>query len=757
MKKAYLAIAVAMMSILFVGCDKGKEVEPDRDLANKIVGKWMVAETDSKVLPTNEKIVYEFVSATKAYVSLSFTENAADGTPWTDRKEADVDIVGNNVTLTLSPEPGKTVVVDLHVNAITGTSMIGKRNVTVRKDGGLVKSDECMIRCEKVDVDYSTNILGLWEGKMTSDQSAFDDGQEHRWEFKEDGTFVFYIKNRKGIWEAKDDEFSEWFVAGKLLCTRWKNAGEGAVENREWWEIAAVGSGSMVWTALREEADGSQYTAAFTMEKIVAPSQAEVENSIIGKWMSKSINGDPFLTDNKGVYTFLNTTSAYMSTSVNSHPELGDQWHDLTPLAVDITGNIVSLTHQLDEHKTMSIEMTVTSINADEMHADVFATLTVDGAVAGTVNDHIIYEKIKENYRKSIRGLWEGRRTAGGSTEYHRWEYLGDGTYNFYYKVGEGQWTKMEDEFSQYFVDGRLLCTRWKNAGEGTVENREWWEIRSIEEDTMIWTALRKNELGEQYVESFVMHKVPVPTADEIMQKIRATKWMTEKLNGEVALTNEKAVFSFFSRTQATISASFVETISGEKEWATRRELDYVIENNVITLTCKVDENTTFVDEMTVGFIDDENIHCLYRRTLYQDGRTLPYPSMNLELRKQEKTPVDYGSYILGTWEGYAISERSQYDDGQVHRWKYDDKLSFTYYVKDGYDWVPSTNTLNEYCIDGRLLLTRWVDNGVEYREWWEIMSMNKETMIWSAIRQDEYGQRYTATFALTRIELWKE
>ena len=758
MKKVFLAIAMVMMSILFVGCNI-IDVEPDRDVAHKIIGKWITAETDSKVLPTNEKIVYEFVSATKAYMSLSFTENASDGNPWTDRKEVTVDIVGNYVTLTHNPEPGKTVVVELHVDAITGTTMIGKRNVTVRKDGGLVKSEENMIRCEKVDVDYSTKILGLWEGQMSSDQSEFDDGQEHRWEFMDDGTFVFYIKNDKGIWEAKNDEYSEYFVAGDLLCTRWKNAGVDTQECREWWEIATAGDKSMVWTALREKADGSQYTAAFTMHKVSVPTQAEVEAAIIGKWMSAEINGEPFLTDNKGVYTFITTTSAHMSSSVNSRPQLGDLWHDFTPLDVNISGNVVTLTHQLDEHKMMTIEMTVTSINADEMHADVHATLKVDGVVAGTVNDHIRYEKIKENYRKPIRGLWEGRRTAGGSTEYHRWEYLENGYYNFYIKVGEGQWTKMEDEFSEYFVDGRLLCTRWKNAGEGTVENREWWEIRSIEDDTMIWTALRQNELGERYVESFVMYRVHVPTADEIMQKIKATKWMTEKIDGEQALTNEKAVFTFFSKTQAAISAWFDDdAVTGEKAWVKQRVFDFVIEDNVITFTCKVDENTTIVDEMIVGVIDDENLHCLFRRTVYEDGTTLPYPGVNLELRKQEKTPVNYPSYILGTWEGRATSERSQYDDGQVHRWKYEALTSnFIYYVKDGDNWVPSSNTSNEYFIDGRLLLTRWVDNGVEYREWWEIMSLDDQTMIWSAIRKDEYGQRYTASFALTRVEYWEE
>ena len=750
MRKLFLTIAVAMMGILFAGCNK--DVEPDRGVAQKIIGKWITADSNGKALPTNKKVVYDFISTTEAYSSLSFTENVPGANPWKNRKKSAVEIFGNDVTLTQNFD-GKTVVIELHIENISDAFLIAKRTVTVRKDGGLVKSEEDIVRCVKLDEDFSTKILGIWEGRMTSEKSAYDDGQEHRWEFKDDGTFVYFVRNEAGIWEPGDDTLNEYFVAGNLLCTRWI---ENGVENRKWWEIATMNDKAMIWIALREEKDGSQYTAAFSMEKISFPTQAEVEASIRGKWMNAEINGKPCLTDDKGVYTFLNTTSARMSASVNSRPELGDLWNDSIEMNMVIKDNVVTLSHQLDEHKTMTIEMTVVSINAGEMHADVHATLTVDGVVASTVDDHILYEKIKENYRKSIRGLWEGRRTAGGTTEYHRWEYLGDGHYNFYLKIGEGQWGMMEDEFSEYFVDGRLLCTRWKNAGEGTVENREWWEIRSIENDTMIWTALRQNELGEQYVESFAMNKVQVPTADEIMRTIKSTKWMTEKLNGEIALTNEKAVFTFFSRTQAAISASFVETISGEKEWATQREFDYVIENNVITLTCKLDENTTFVDEMKVGFIDDENIHCMYRRTLYQDGRTLPYPAVSLELRKQEKTPVNYGSYILGTWEGRATSDHSQYDDGQVHRWKYEGK-NYVYYVKQGNNWVPSSNTENEYYVDGRLLLTRWVDNGVEYREWWEIMSLDDQTMIWGAIREDEYGKRYPASFALTRIEYWEE
>ena len=743
MKRVVLAIAVAMMGIFFAGCDKG--YEPDQDLAKMIIGKWITAETDSKVIPTNEKIVFDIVSTTEAYVSLSLQDRQREETPWSDRQKVDIEILGNDVTLSHSPKTGMTVIVELHVNAITSTTMIAKRTVTIRQDGGLVKSDENMVRYEKLNVDYSKDIYGLWEGRMISDQSEYDDGQEHRWEFMDDGTFVFYLKNKKGIWEKKEDEYAQYFVAGNLLCTRWKNAGEGTQENREWWEITALGESEMVWTALREKEDGSQYTAAFTMSKVGVPTQAEVEEAIVGKWMTAELNGKPFLTNDKFVYTFLNTTSAYMSASVTE-----EVWHDQTSLDAKIKDNVITLSKQ-DEHKSMTIEMTVTSINANEMHAYVKGTITVDGVVTHTINDHFLYEKVKEHYRIPIRGMWEGRRTSGGtSTEYYRWEYLEDGTFNFYRKVGDDQWIKVQDEFANYFVDGRLLCTRWKNVGEGTQEYREWWEIRSIENDAKIWTALRQNELGDRYVESFVMTKVAVPTEAEIRKHIMH-KWMAQKINGEVATTNEKAVFTFFSRTQATMSASFND-IPGDEGWVKMRDYDYEIDGNKITFTSKPDEHITMIDEMIVGTIDEMEIHCLFSHKEYKDGELIAlYSPVNLQLERIQ-TPAHYQALIMGTWEGRVTSEHSQYDDGKDHRWEFSTNDGYVYYVKNGNDWVPSSNTKNEYFVDGRLLCTRWIDGGEEFREWWEIVSLDEETMIWTALRKNDSGEVYTASFAMKRV-----
>ena len=64
------------------------------------------------------------------------------------------------------------------------------------------------------------------------------------------------------------DTFSDYFVEGPLLCSRWKNNVEGAVENREWWEIESIENGVMKWKALRQKEDGTLYTATFQMTKV---------------------------------------------------------------------------------------------------------------------------------------------------------------------------------------------------------------------------------------------------------------------------------------------------------------------------------------------------------------------------------------------------------------------------------------------------------------------------------------------------------
>jgi hypothetical protein len=60
-------------------------------------------------------------------------------------------------------------------------------------------------------------------------------------------------------------------------------------------------------------------------------------------------------------------------------------------------------------------------------------------------------------------------------------------------------------------------------------------------------------------------------------------------------------------------------------------------------------------------------------------------------------------------------------------------------------------NTLNEYFVDGTLLCTRWIDNGQENREWWEI-TIDGTRMHWTALRQNPDGTTFTATFEMEKV-----
>ena len=56
-------------------------------------------------------------------------------------------------------------------------------------------------------------------------------------------------------------------------------------------------------------------------------------------------------------------------------------------------------------------------------------------------------------------------------------------------------------------VEYKCLCTRWKNVGDDT-EKRESWEIASIKDGKMNWTALRENADGSTYTSQFSMTRV---------------------------------------------------------------------------------------------------------------------------------------------------------------------------------------------------------------------------------------------------------
>ena len=502
-----LAAILICGASVFTSCSSNEDnpaapVQPDLNLAEKIVGKWIVAELDGELCPTNLKATVTFESPTKAYCSLSDVYSPA----WNEEIAADVTINGNKVIITAEESEHVSHVLNVNVVSMTDTDMVLSSDWIVFVDGKEyyheVYGQERWVR---VAYDYSSDVIGMWEGRSTgSETQEFDDGENHRWEFLADGNFRYYQKV-DGSWQLSGDEYANYFVDGNLLCTRWKNKGEGQEEHREWWEIESIKDGVMKWTALRMREDGTTYTATFEMTNVPVPSEEDLEQKLIGKWLYWGYDGQIVETEESSVTTFVmegSTLKAYISQSLQKY----GLWVHNQPADVKIDGNKVTVTMQAGNTTTVE-EMTDITLTDTEFNYTSKFSVYKDGEMVDDMQYKLHCTKLHDDYSQIILGRWEGTITSdepGYEPQPFCEEYFSNGT-NVEYELVDGQWTEVETEYAEYFIDGNLLCTRWKYPGKE--EERENSIIMSYDDGTMI--VKEAVVRGEQiYIQTNTLKKV---------------------------------------------------------------------------------------------------------------------------------------------------------------------------------------------------------------------------------------------------------
>ena len=473
-----------------------------------------------------------------------------------------------------------------------------------------------------------------------------------------------------------------------------------------------------------------------------------LSEKIIGKWVPVDADGQPLLTNVKNVTTFLSATKATVSTSRSEYTSEAVRWNVYREYAVEIDGGKVILISMVNDFVKLVEEYDISYISSTEMRCDYKHTTFVNGnPVTVAVENGVRFVKTTADYTAEILGLWECTGLTGIETYNDanaRLEFLSDGTYRYYRKDDAGQWQAVTTrDFQDYFVDGTLLATRWKNQGEE--ELREWWEIESLSSNEMVWTALRQNADGTTVQQKMTWKKIDLKLSEKIIGK-----WISEEFDGHPAPTNFKTIYTFVSTTKADVSTSFTMLPETGTYWNDKLETDVVINGNKITLTNRPNGHVTVVEELIVNDIDGSKFTANHKVKYTVDGNLIISNEDNVCFTKVAN---DYRDAIVGTWQGHCTSEGSVFDDGQEHRWQYNADGTYVYYVKDGDSWVPyATNTLNEYFVDGNLLCTRWIDNGVESREWWEI-TITDGKMNWTALRENEDGTTFTATFEMEKVE----
>lgn len=256
---------MALVATIFASCGDDATSTGIGNLGRQLLGKWMDAEHDGQPVVTNEKWVLTFTSDTSAIVSTSRADFTAEQEMWDAYRECDVTIDGNNIVLSYNPNKTVRVVLEYDVKSVTSSELVAHSKQTIYLNDEILAARAVDVRYEKVNREYREDIIGVWEGRVTSEGSDYDDGEPHRWVYKADGSYEYYDQV-DGQWQLHGNDFNEYFVDGVLLCTRWRDPGSD--ELREWWEIASIANGQMNWTSLRRKDDGTSYTATFSMTKV---------------------------------------------------------------------------------------------------------------------------------------------------------------------------------------------------------------------------------------------------------------------------------------------------------------------------------------------------------------------------------------------------------------------------------------------------------------------------------------------------------
>lgn len=243
-----------------------KKVPVIDNIVEKLSGKWITGSTEDEML-TSDKIVFTFLSATEATVSYSEEdfEETESGTKrkWSNHRKYSVAIYGNKVVLTGHPNETITLVDELVIKSITDKEMICLCKHTTYRYDEIVSYVETDYKMTKLNVDYSNDIYGKWEGTVNNSGTL----QTWRWEFKEDGTYVFSMKSGDNPWQTYEDELAEYFVDGTLLCMRWKGVG-AEKEERDWREIVSINGNKMLWYLYVQDDSGNPYSKNVELTRV---------------------------------------------------------------------------------------------------------------------------------------------------------------------------------------------------------------------------------------------------------------------------------------------------------------------------------------------------------------------------------------------------------------------------------------------------------------------------------------------------------
>lgn len=224
-------------------------------------------------------------------------------------------------------------------------------------------------------------------------------------------------------------------------------------------------------------------------------------DDIIGTWISVEVDGKEPLTNDVFINEF---TSAGKEIYAAQQPMTnGTEWIVNSPVNYSLDEDVLTESGTDRDGKKYSYKSKI-KIENDYLYFEVLEYI-YDGV---NMSDNSTFTMKRVSANSSIIGIWKGKEVTNPTTSLHDsyWEYLPDGSYNYYYYDEDSEsYLLKDDNNGKYFVYGNLLASNFSNnilTGGSGRESENW--FFSISGNTMTWTAKRENNSTP----SFVMQKV---------------------------------------------------------------------------------------------------------------------------------------------------------------------------------------------------------------------------------------------------------
>lgn len=234
----HLHFYLSILSLLLLNsCCKQDRHEFSADLLKG--GYWILQTIDGNTVVTDNIFILNYADGKETFGIRA--DDGKGGIAWSVSNN-DYTFDGQTISLISSTKDLQSTVLALDENHLT-------YRVKKRVEDGVTIEDTSTYTFYRTSVDYSTAVIGMWEGRNTTPGTVFP--EEARWEILNSGLFNYY-KKTEDSWVMKNT--NNYYVYGNIIITEYPTATD--IMCCDIWNVVLTNN-TMNWSAMRNGIENS--------------------------------------------------------------------------------------------------------------------------------------------------------------------------------------------------------------------------------------------------------------------------------------------------------------------------------------------------------------------------------------------------------------------------------------------------------------------------------------------------------------------